>query len=118
MGGCDAGPLAEGRNVKVTVTYEGRVVTDIPPDTIEACLDDVMEELLRLGALDPAVGATLATREVEVSVVVEAPSLDEAVKVGSATIRSAIHCAGGHTPGWDVAVLQIGTAHEPLVESR
>jgi hypothetical protein len=38
--------------------------------------------------------------EVEISLTVEAPSPEEAVPVAMTTIRTAIHAAEGHTPGW------------------
>ena len=49
------------------------------PDHLEAQLDRVMEELVRLGVEDPAIGGTLTTGEVEISITVDAESLDEAV---------------------------------------
>lgn len=88
--------------MRVTVTFEGIIVSDSSDDDLEAHLDAVMEELLRLAAADPAVAAQLSTRDVEVSVLVEAATLDEATAAGSTTIRSAIHGAGGGTAGWDI----------------
>ena len=60
------------------------------------------EELVELGVDDPAIGGRLGVGEVEVSVSVDADSLDDAQAEGSATIRSAIHAAGGATPGWRI----------------
>lgn len=98
--------------MRVTVTFEGIIVSDRTDDELEAHLDDVMKELLRLEATDPAVSAQLSTREVEVSVMVEADTLDAATAAGSATIRSAIHGAGGGTAGWDIDWCYAGTRQE------
>lgn len=68
--------------------------------TLEAQLDGIMEELCGLGITDPWIGATMSTGEVDVSLQVEAASMDEAFVQAMATIRSAIHAAGGGTPDW------------------
>jgi hypothetical protein len=70
------------------------------PEQNEASLDEVMEELLRLGAEDPAIGGALEAGEVEISLTVDAPSPEDAVPVALSTIRAAIHAAEGHTPDW------------------
>jgi hypothetical protein len=70
------------------------------PEEVEASLDRVMEELLRLGAEDPAIGGAMATGEVEISLTVDAPSPEDAVPLAMTTIRTAIHAAEGHTPNW------------------
>jgi hypothetical protein len=61
------------------------------PDHLEAQLDRVMEELVRLGVEDPAIGGTLTTGEVEISITVGAESLDDAVPKAISTLRTAIH---------------------------
>jgi hypothetical protein len=70
------------------------------PEDIEASLDRVMEELLRLGAEDSAIGGAMQTGEVDISLTVDAPSPEDAVPIAMATIRTAIHAAEGHTPDW------------------
>jgi hypothetical protein len=73
---------------------------------LEAQLDEVMAQLLELEespdlqVTDSDISATLADGRVEISVVIEADSLDKATVVGHGAIRSAVHAAGGHTPGW------------------
>lgn len=62
-------------------------------------LTEVMDELVRLDA-DPDLTATLARGIVEIEVAVEAEAPDGALRGGLATIRSALHAAGGATPGW------------------
>jgi hypothetical protein len=70
------------------------------PDRLEVQLDQVMEELIRLGVADPAIGGTLATGEVEISITVAAPTPEEAVPKAMSTLRTALHAAGIATPGW------------------
>jgi hypothetical protein len=102
--------LERGGEVRVTVTFEG-YITGGPADTLAEHLDAVMEELVDLGAADPAVGARLDANEVEVSVSVEADTLDEAQTTGNSMIRSAIHAAGGSTPDWRIDWTATRTHH-------
>lgn len=74
------------------------------PDRLEASIDQIMEELVRLAKVDPcisdpSIGAELATGEVEFTLTVDAAEQDF-VKVAVTTIRAAIHAAGEATPGW------------------
>jgi hypothetical protein len=70
------------------------------PDRLEAQLDQVMEELIRLGVADPAIGGALATGEVEISITVDASTPEEAIPKAMSTLRTALHAAGIATPGW------------------
>lgn len=70
------------------------------PKEIEASLDRVMEELLRLGAEDPAIGGAMRTGEVEISLNLEAASPEDAVPMAGTMIRTAIHAAEGNTADW------------------
>jgi hypothetical protein len=82
------------------------------PDHLEAALDRVMEELVRLGVEDPAIGGKLSSGEVEISITVEAESYEQAVSKAMGTIRTAIHAAEVSTPGWPR--LRRGRPTEPL----
>jgi hypothetical protein len=86
--------------MKLGVTVEGVVLGTSDTDQLDAHLDQVMEELLRLGAADPSINATLATGAVEVSIAVDAPTFEKAAETGLATLRTAVHAAGGATPDW------------------
>lgn len=68
--------------------------------TIEAHLDDVMDELLTLAADDPTIDVDLATGHLSLAVVVEAKNPVGATAQASGLFRTAIHAAGGHTPDW------------------
>ena len=59
-----------------------------------------MDELVKLHAADPSVGGTLPDGDVELSLAVEADTLEEATGSAFGTIRTAIHAASGGTPGW------------------
>lgn len=75
------------------------------PDRLEAALDKVMEELVRLGVEDPAIGGTLTTGEVEITITVDAESPEEAMPKAMGTLRAAIHAAGVSTPDWEKLTL-------------
>lgn len=74
--------------------------SDLSDEEFDDQSDAVMEELLRLDALDPSVGGSITRREFEVEVYVEASSLDEAFSAGASQIRSALHAAGVDTANW------------------
>lgn len=88
------------------VELEGCIVIsgDVAPEThasvVEEHLDLVMEELLNLDAVDPAISLDTSDNSVVLSVAVTAPNPIEAVNTGSAQLRTAIHAAGGGTPDW------------------
>ena len=98
----------EGMSLRFVVSLGGRVSArhdDGTPMTddetsvaIEHHLDNVMEELLQLDALDPTIGLDADT--VEFSVMIEAINPVDAVNRASSTLRTAIHAAGGGTPDW------------------
>lgn len=73
-------------------------------DEAEAALDDVMDHLVDLGAVDPAVSlASGPEHVVEISVtVLDAEDPGEANVKGGGIIRTALHAAGAHTPGWEI----------------
>lgn len=50
--------------------------------------------------LDSAVSADRGERTIEIEVTVRAGSEYEAITVGHAAVRSAIHAVGGSTPDW------------------
>jgi hypothetical protein len=69
-------------------------------------IDRVVEELAKLDAcngdlLDFSADSDATNDTAEFAVTVEAPSLEEALKVGLSCIRSAIHATGAATHGWD-----------------
>jgi len=103
--------------MRYQVAYQGQATAHdddgrpIPhdPDELERHLEEIQDQLLELDAADATVSAVLASGEVEISVTVEAPTVDEAAKKGSSVIRTAIHAAGGFTPNWSVEWLSVHT---------
>ena len=81
-------------NVAVQVRFIGDL------SELETLLDAVMEELVKLDVTDPSIGGTLSDGDVELSLAVEAETLENATANVFGTIRTAIHAAGGGTPGW------------------
>jgi hypothetical protein len=91
----------------IAVAYTGifHVSSDNPAD-LEAHLDDVMSELLRLEderADSSGMGVDLVDGIVEIELTAYADNYDDAVAYANATIRSAVHAADGYTPEWNVS---------------
>jgi hypothetical protein len=81
-------------NVAVQVRFTGDL------SDLEQLLDAVMEELIKLRVTDPSIGGALSDGDIEFSVAVEDETLEDATTSAFGTIRTAIHAAGGGTPGW------------------
>ncbi len=73
-----------------------------PIDSLEGALDEVMDELVKLNAIDPSISAELDKAQVEVSLALDADTLAEAATAGLGTVRTALHAAELHTPIWPV----------------
>ncbi|MGP4056630.1 hypothetical protein ACTWP6_17700 [Mycobacterium sp. 4D054] len=67
----------------------------------ESHLDDVADAFADIPDVDGDVGADLDAGRVDVCVTVNAESRADAIAKALAAARTAIHTAGGHTPGWD-----------------
>ena len=64
-------------------------------DALDAHLDDVMEQLLKLGAMDPSIGGSLASGQVELSVDVDVKNVQRALRAAFDIMLRAISAAGG-----------------------
>jgi hypothetical protein len=85
----------------VKLSFETELTYTAAPDTdVEEFFGRVMQELINLGVDDPGIGVDLAKREVSVGLVAEGELPEDAVAAAMTTIRTAIHAAGGATPGW------------------
>ena len=89
---------------RFTVTAVGASSEDME-NLLDAHTDALMDELLKLEECnpmihDPSVGAELSTSTIDILMLVNAP-VDDAVKISRDVVRTAIHAAGGFTPGWD-----------------
>lgn len=95
--------------------YKIRLVAQVEADLDDAqrgaILDhvaDVTDELMAIeekhdNLADSDMSVSLRDHEIRLSVdVVDVSDLSEAVKIGMSTLRSAIHAAGGGTPGWEL----------------
>src|SRR6266498_645067 len=68
---------------------------------LEGFFDRVLEELLRLDAVeDSTISASLARKTVTIMVTIDAPSPEGAAAIGMSAIRAAFHAAGAATPDW------------------
>jgi hypothetical protein len=86
--------------VRYTVTVSLTAVSE----QLEPSIDSIMGELVHLASVDPQVsdpdiGADFSTGQVEFTLTIDADE-EHAVPKALATIRSAIHEAGGATPDW------------------
>lgn len=91
-------------------------VTCDDPGALEGRTDPLMEELLSIEAADgdiedPDLAADLSTGQVDVQMVVEAPTPPEAMMKAFTTLRAAIHAIGDGTAGWDRAILDATSMH-------
>lgn len=107
--------------VRVSVSFyvTGEIDLDIH-------LDQVMTALMAIEAADNRISdsdyvATVKTGFVRINSSAHANSFDEAAAIAMATIRTAIHAAGGFTPGWesnDYVVTGKETAEYNFVEQQ
>ena len=87
--------------ISVSVRFH-LTVTGLNGDDLSEHVGRVMSTLAGIddGVSDPAVALDLGTGHVEVELVVGAASAGAAADLGFDVIRTAIHAAGGFTPGW------------------
>ena len=92
--------------IELEVVLEGRLTAGRGcqlvgrEEEVERVFDLTMQELLRLGVVDPSVSGSTVTGEMAMSCIVEAGSWDEALKAVDSAFRSALHAAGVRTPEW------------------
>ena len=84
--------------MRFNIAVQVRFIGDL--SGLERLLDVVMEEMVKLHVTDPSIGGTLSDGDIEFSLAVEAETLEKATVSAFGTIRTAIHAAGGGTPGW------------------
>lgn len=94
-------------HLRIVLTAESKEVgADSLDELVTSHLDVVMAGLVELEQLsadlhDPAVSFDSSTGRVDVELVVDAASAGAAIDRADATVRCAIHAAGGHTPAWE-----------------
>ena len=91
----------------VDVVWSFRVITDAPAELLREHSRQVMDELLKLEACSPltdsAVSLNLDGPEITIEVAAEGEDYQSAINEALSGIRTAIHAAGGQTPGWEDA---------------
>jgi hypothetical protein len=111
----------------IEVSFTGRLIVEPEyhgevldrESEVERVLDAMTQELVKL-VEDPIVSGSLTNGEVEVTMLAEGPSLDEAVSFGASALRSALHAASCYTPGWDVVApmrVEWLTSHAAAVDA-
>jgi len=77
-------------------------VTGLPRDRVESLFDDLAEAVYDLAdVVDADLGARLGDQEFDFTMAVDADEAPEALRIGLASVRCALHVAGGATPGWE-----------------
>ena len=84
----------------ISVTDEHERVPQNSAELLEAHLDAVMNEFLKINVMDPDIDLDLENHRVKFAVLVESDNPDSAIAQASPLVRSAIHGAGGSTPDW------------------
>ena len=84
----------------------GKAGTDTD-ENFDAFTDQVLDALADLEKVDPGLGdpditATIADREMSISMGIEADTLADALRIFSANVRTVLHVAGCRTAGWRV----------------
>ncbi|MBX6390760.1 MAG: hypothetical protein IRZ08_17520 [Frankia sp.] len=89
---------------------------DAPVEALDALTDRLADALYDLhDVTDPDLGAALALGRLDVSMVVEADTLEAATAKAVTATRAAIHAIGGSTPGWEDLIHEIGAQAKALV---
>jgi hypothetical protein len=70
-------------------------------DEVEAHLDAVAEAFTEITDVDGDVGMNVAKGQVDLCMTLEAENTADAIAKAIVSARTAIHTAGGNTPGWD-----------------
>jgi hypothetical protein len=105
--------LESGAEMKIQITIRGRLIVtpDHPGEAvdhdaeIERVFDETMAELVALACIDPSVTGSIATGEIEISVVAETPGDDltqfrAAIDKADTCIQLALQVARVGTPDW------------------
>lgn len=83
--------------------------TDDPASEVEAVVDHLIElEECTPGLLDSTVGLDMGAQTLDVQITIEADTGGAALDQAVSCLRSAIHAAGGSTPGWEGDVEEMG----------
>lgn len=117
-----ADELLAGADMSYFTTFEGHVLDAVgeplPADQIEHSLDAILGVLLELGVADATVGGTLARGLIEISMTVEAATLEEAQHLSNALLAKAIHSLGsGHRSEVEWVASSARRSDAPLVNA-
>ncbi|SBW18967.1 hypothetical protein [Protofrankia symbiont of Coriaria ruscifolia] len=89
-----------------------------PLDGLDAYTDLLADALYSLhNVTDPDLGATLSTGRIDVTMIVDADTLEEALHKSLTATRTAIHVAGGATPDWERMIREVGTQARELTDA-
>ncbi|MCM3922844.1 hypothetical protein ND748_14385 [Frankia sp. AiPs1] len=85
-----------------------------PLDDLDEVSDRLADALYELhDVIDPDLSTNLKTGRLDVTMIVDVATLEEALRTTLAATRAAVHATGGSTPDWDRMFREVGTqAHE------
>ncbi|OBA66783.1 hypothetical protein A5788_22160 [Gordonia sp. 852002-50816_SCH5313054-c] len=74
---------------------------DFSDTDLETIFEDVADCLADMDGMDADASLNLAARTIEMSMSINAERAEDAVTSAFAAARTAVHVAGGSTPGWE-----------------
>ena len=74
---------------------------DFSDTDLETIFEDAADCLADMDGMDADASLNLATRTIEMSMSINAERAEDAVTRAFAAARTAVHVAGGSTPGWE-----------------
>lgn len=92
----------------VTIRLEGPIEDLGTREEIEALMDRIMEDLLDC-VIDPTVSESYQDETVSLEFCMEVPddTPEAAITTAMSALRSSLHGAGAHTPGWEELISQM-----------
>jgi hypothetical protein len=101
----------------IEMTLETGGVAEQDRKGFEQHLDDVAEAFSDISDVDGDVGADLAAGRIELCMTLSADSRLDALTKAVTAARTAIHAAGGGTPGWENMLTKLLDDDEYLLNS-
>lgn len=109
--------MLEGRTVRYLTVVELAVTgatDDLPAHVME--IADALHDLHDI--VDPDLDGSFTQGTLDVSMIIEANDLTDAVKRSLAAVRAAIHAAGGATPGWEQYFHEAGARARAIADQQ
>lgn len=110
--------MTKGANMRYVTELRLDVQTELSDDDFDAHTDKLFDELMTLdNVIDPDMTLSLTQHSVVITVASEAETTESAAVMAFSAVRTAIHAAGGGTPGWEDALDLAIAKTAPIDES-